>query len=255
MPHFDPSSLPSGAVLLRTGAPAQPALDPDRVRERALDRRRFLITGALGSLALSLGCRDSSAPPRSSADAGPLATHPAARSPGPSCDPSAAPRGAACAPTGADIEGPYFKAGAPHRRGLRAAGEAGTPLRVLGRVVSAAGCAPIAGAVLEIWHADHAGAYDLVGFAHRATLDTDRTGAFAIETVVPGRYLNGKQYRPAHLHFKLAAPGHRPLTTQLYFEGDPFNAVDPWVRRDRIVPVGREAGGARMAYDFVLQPG
>jgi len=27
--------------------------------------------------------------------------------------------------------------------------------------------------------------------------------------------------RPPHIHFKIAAPGFRSLTTQLYFGGDP----------------------------------
>ncbi len=28
--------------------------------------------------------------------------------------------------------------------------------------------------------------------------------------------------RPAHIHFRVSAPGFRTLVTQLYFEGDPY---------------------------------
>jgi len=33
--------------------------------------------------------------------------------------------------------------------------------------------------------------------------------------------------RPAHIHFKISAPGYNGVTTQLYFEGDPNLSSDP----------------------------
>ncbi len=61
-------------------------------------------------------------------------------------------------------------------------------------------------------------------------------------------------YRPAHIHVKVSAPGHAPLTTQLYFPEDPYNAGDPFIDRSLIMEVSpdRNALGAR--YDFVLRP-
>ena len=50
---------------------------------------------------------------------------------------------------------------------------------------------------------------------------TDEHGRYAYTTIVPGHYLNGVQYRPAHIHLKASAAAHAPLTTQLYFAGDP----------------------------------
>jgi len=72
---------------------------------------------------------------------------------------------------------------------------------------------------------------------------------------VPGRYLNGAQYRPAHVHVKVSAPGFLPLTTQLYFPGDPYNAVDPFTVCSLIMRVADEGGLKRASFDFVLRRG
>ena len=56
--------------------------------------------------------------------------------------------------------------------------------------------------------------------------------------MLPGRYLNGAQYRPAHVHVKVSAAGHVPLTTQLYFPDDPYNAIDPFIKNKQIVFMG-----------------
>ncbi|MEM6927391.1 MAG: dioxygenase, partial [Myxococcota bacterium] len=86
------------------------------------------------------------------------------------------------------------------------------------------------------WHADPAGDYD--GSAdgkYRGQTRTDADGAYRFETLVPGRYLNGAQFRPAHVHVKVWVDGVERLTTQLYFANDPYNDVDPWFDPDRIV--------------------
>jgi protocatechuate 3,4-dioxygenase beta subunit len=44
---------------------------------------------------------------------------------------------------------------------------------------------------------------------------TGETGGYAFTTLPPGIYPG----RPAHIHFKVTAPGHKPLTTQLYLRG------------------------------------
>lgn len=142
---------------------------------------------------------------------------------------------AVCAPTASDIEGPFFKEHAPVRARLAAKGTPGRPLALTGSVV-APDCAPIEDAVMEIWQADHQGAYDNDGNRFRATVPL-RGGRFDVATIVPGRYLNGRQYRPAHIHVKLRAPGYAPLTTQLYFPGDPYNTRDPWFKPSLLVHV------------------
>lgn len=78
-----------------------------------------------------------------------------------------------CRPTHDNIEGPYYRAGAPER------------------------------------------------FLLRGRVRTDDKGIYRVRTIVPGRYLNGRQYRSAHVHVKLRAVGFFPLTTQLYVPAIP----------------------------------
>ena len=146
-----------------------------------------------------------------------------------------------CRPTAADIEGPFFRAGAPMQRALGAA-----TLHLHG-VVMDRRCQPIRGARIELWQADAHGRYDLEGFRFRTRVSTDAEGRWSVDTIVPGRYLNGARYRPAHIHAKVHA-GDRHLTTQLYFPGDPFNEGDPWFDAGRLVRI--DEGRAR--FDFVI---
>ena len=113
-------------------------------------------------------------------------------------------------------------------------------------------CEPIAGAELDVWHADARGGYDLDGFYFRGVLVTDDRGRYELRTIVPGRYLNGDRYRPAHVHVKLRAAGHRTLTTQLYFAGDPYNDGDPFIVESLIMQSKQIGGTRRAAFDFVL---
>lgn len=162
-----------------------------------------------------------------------------------------------CVPSADNIEGPFFKPGSPHRVDLTGGDGRGEALVVEGSVLDV-GCHPIAGARLEVWQADHAGAYDNEGNRFRATLALAENGRYRFDTIVPGRYLNGRQYRPAHIHVKAHAPGYRSLTTQLYFEGDPFNAVDPFIDPSLIMSMRYESVGDKRAatcrFDFVLEP-
>ncbi len=160
--------------------------------------------------------------------------------------------GVGCGAVTADnIEGPYYKAGAPETSLLADPDEPGTHL-VLEGLVLGAGCGALRDVELDIWHADAAGGYDNRGYHLRGKVATDADGRWQVRTIVPGRYLNGRQYRPAHLHFKLRAAGHRALTTQLYFDGDPYNDVDPFIAPSLIMPVEPISSGARCRFDFVL---
>jgi protocatechuate 3,4-dioxygenase beta subunit len=153
-----------------------------------------------------------------------------------------------CGPATADnIEGPFYKPGAPHRAVLATKRDAGAPL-VIDGTVQTTDCKPIAGAVLDIWHADARGTYDLEGYRFRGALVTDSRGRWQLRTIVPGRYLNGRTYRPAHIHVKVRARGRAPLTTQLYFSEDPYNAKDPFIVESLIM----EQRGSRARFDFVL---
>ncbi len=167
--------------------------------------------------------------------------------------------GAVCAETEDNIEGPYYRRGAPLKSAL-AEGLPGTVLTVRGRVTGVKDCAPLAGAILDVWHADSSGHYDNDGtldvpasdYYLRGKVKTDSAGNFELRTIVPGRYLNGRVYRPSHIHVKVRAEGHEPLTTQLYFPDDPYNDVDPFIRQSLIMSVSSEGDRRLASFDFAL---
>lgn len=83
---------------------------------------------------------------------------------------------------------------------------------------------PLPGAVIELWHTDHLGHYDLDGYRYRARLPVDAQGRYSVDTVMPGHY-PGRVCQ--HIHYLVTAPGHKPLITQLYFATDPVFEGDP----------------------------
>ena len=99
------------------------------------------------------------------------------------------------------------------------------------------------------------GAYDLTdpGFFWRGRFHADAAGHYAFETILPGRYLNGATYRPRHIHLKASHPGYAELTTQIYFEGDPFIPSDPFVRSSLVIPLGNVVGVLRGDFPIVLR--
>lgn len=117
--------------------------------------------------------------------------------------PAARSQPSSCAPTRSDWEGPFYEPNAPVRAVI------GRGLVIAGTVRSTRGCAPLPQAQLEWWLANPRGEYDT---AHRARMEADGTGGYRFETDFPGKYPG----RPLHIHVKVLAPGHRPLTTQIY---------------------------------------
>jgi catechol 1,2-dioxygenase len=176
------------------------------------------------------------------------------------------------------IEGPYYVPNAPDR-GARGTvpmreSEAGTPLTWTGRVTSTNG-RHLAGAKVEVWHADADGFYSqfapgLPEWNLRASFTADDEGAFEIHTIKPAPYqiptdgACGKliaaagwhAWRPAHIHVKVSAPGHESLTAQLYFPGDEHNADDiaSAVKPELILDPMRYGDGEAVDYGFVLDP-
>ncbi len=166
-----------------------------------------------------------------------------------------------CEVTGKDVEGPFFEAGAPNRTKLAAANEPGELLRVEGRVLDE-NCNAVAGAHLDIWHADADGNYHKPGAEYRlrGQMTTDAEGKYGFETIMPGRYPLGESLRPAHVHFIVSKPGFIPLTTQLYFRGDPYlkpndpcgngcNSGDPTL----IVPLTKTGEFSEAQFEIVLK--
>lgn len=163
-----------------------------------------------------------------------------------------------CIPTTADILGPYYRAGAPVRSDLQVAGDPGVSLLFRGVVMDEL-CNPIAGATVDVWQANDAGAYDgsSAAYNYRGVQQTGSSGNYEFLSIIPGRYLNGAQYRPSHIHFRVTAPGFTELITQLYFEGDPYIPIDPWASDPdaslRIVPVVNTGGTDTAVFDITLR--
>ncbi|MBV8318366.1 MAG: intradiol ring-cleavage dioxygenase [Acetobacteraceae bacterium] len=165
-------------------------------------------------------------------------------------------------------------------------GMAGEPLYVEGTVSSASG-ERLAGAVVDIWHSDKDGFYDVQksGAEHfgRARFRTDAEGRFWFWTIQPAFYpipddgpvgdmlkaTNRHPYRPAHVHFMISEPGYETLVTHVFVEGDPYLGSDAvfGVKQSLICefkhePAGTTAPDGRrmdtawrhLSYDFGLKP-
>jgi protocatechuate 3,4-dioxygenase beta subunit len=166
-------------------------------------------------------------------------------------------------PTAWNELGPFYKKRAPNGTQLRAAGDPGLPLAVKGQVFDTRGNL-LPGATLEIWHTNNAGQYDLDGYHYRATLVADTAGAYAFDSVMPGHYPSRVCQ---HVHYLVNAPGHKALTTQLYFATDPVFAgdpdrnytKDPLIRSRELVRPVRLTGAAKamvaaVNFEIVLEP-
>jgi protocatechuate 3,4-dioxygenase beta subunit len=147
------------------------------------------------------------------------------------------------ATTASNVQGPFYLPDAPLLEApyrLAQDDEPGEPLVFAGRVSDADTGSPLAGALLEIWQADDAASYDVQiqdAEPHlRGRFPAGDDGGFELRTIVPPPYeipkdgpvgrlleaLGRHAWRPAHLHLKVSHPGFEPLTTMVYFEGDPW---------------------------------
>jgi catechol 1,2-dioxygenase len=158
-----------------------------------------------------------------------------------------------------EMEGPAHLPGSPELPSpavlpMRPA-EPGEPLVVSGTVRGTSG-APLPGAVLDVWQIDADNLYSGVGTRDFEPLDipndstgipvhnlrgrvvTDAEGRYEFRTVMPGvetfgfapdspltelaEALRLPGLRPLHIHAIVTAEGCLPLTTQIYFDGDPL---------------------------------
>ncbi|HTU55967.1 MAG TPA: dioxygenase [Acetobacteraceae bacterium] len=193
-------------------------------------------------------------------------------------------------PPGATIPtliGPFFLADAPiFPSGADISGGAqGQPLLVHGRTLDTAGN-PIPGTVLNVWHSDERGLYDVQDnfdpsrMWGRGRIQGDAEGRYSFWSVLPTPYpapmdaalgdfiMNTTKcfWRPAHLHFALEAPGADSLMTHLFVRGSSHIEDDVafGVRPSLIVDFVRHEPGTApdgttrelpfhtLEYDFVL---
>ena len=138
--------------------------------------------------------------------------------------------GESCQVTGSDIRGPFHEDGAPDRTKIAGDDEEGERLLIEGTVYGPDCTTPLAGVLLDVWQADVNGDYHGAeddDYRLRGQLMTGDDGSYRFETIRPGNYPMGPDLiRPAHIHFTITKPGYTPLTTQLYFAGDPHLAPD-----------------------------
>jgi catechol 1,2-dioxygenase len=160
----------------------------------------------------------------------------------------------------------------------------GETLIMHGQVRDEAG-APIAGAIVDVWHANTLGAYSVFDpsqspYNNRRRIQTGADGAYRFRSIVPKGYAVPPQgstagllagvgrhgRRPAHIHFFVSAPGRRHLTTQINIDGDPDLHDDfAYATRDGLIPAivrrdeadaigdaGLNAPFSEIEFDFVM---
>lgn len=188
------------------------------------------------------------------------------------------------------IEGPLYIAGAPLSQGETRLDEAvpgGCEVLVMEGVVRDLAGKPLAGALVDVWHANEKGRYshfdpEQPPYALRRRIETDAQGRYRFRSYLPPGYaippdsptselfaaLGRHGNRPAHIHFLVAAAGQRTLTTQINIPGDTFIDDDfAFATRDGLVvtlepgtpPAGYDSLGVtapftRVRFDFVMQP-
>ena len=149
--------------------------------------------------------------------------------------------------TESTVLGPFHVVESPRRElgdSVSLAGQ-GEPCLVTGRVTGPDG-EPVGGAAVDVWQADDEGFYDVQrpGVIPEANLrglfTAAADGTFWFRTVVPRHYpipddgpagrllrATGRHpYRPAHIHFIVAAEGYQPVTTHLFVAESPYLESD-----------------------------
>jgi catechol 1,2-dioxygenase len=189
--------------------------------------------------------------------------------------------------TARTIEGPLYIPGAPLSNAearLDDGTDDGEVLLMRGQVRDTSG-RPIAGAVVDVWHANTRGNYShfdptQTAYNLRRRIETDKDGRYRFRSIMPGGYacppssqtekllkaVGRHGNRPAHVHFFVTAPGHRKLTTQINIDGDEYLHDDfAFGTRDELIPqvervvdaseihqAGLDKPFARIRFDFIL---
>jgi hydroxyquinol 1,2-dioxygenase len=191
--------------------------------------------------------------------------------------------------TESTVLGPFYVEGPPELEAGAdiSPGMEGEPLIVTGTVAAPDG-RPLADAIVDVWHSDDDGHYDVQkgggadAPAMRARFRTDSAGRFRFWTIKPAAYpipddgtvgdmlkAQGRHpWRPAHVHFMIEAPGFRKLVTHVFVAGDPyldsdavFGVKDSLIREFVQHPAGQapdgrqvDRGYSHLHYDFGLKP-
>ena len=142
-------------------------------------------------------------------------------------------------------------------------------IEIRGRILNLAG-APVADALVEVWHADASGHYrhpsamtrasEDPGFKGCGALRTDAAGRYAFATLKPGAYAEGVRWRAPHVHFQVTGFRDR-LVTQMFFPGETLNETDFWygsigeISRLVAKALADTSGRLLFGWDIVLSTG
>lgn len=187
--------------------------------------------------------------------------------------------------TPSTLLGPFYIEGSPekpHGEDI-GAGIDGEPLYVSGFIRAVNG-RPIPAVRIDMWQSDPCGLYESQiedsDVRLRAVFHSDSNGRYVFRTVVPADYpipTDGPVgellaattisiYRPAHIHFRLSAPGYQDLVTHIFRAGSKYLQSDVvfGVRRELVAAFERHETGTTplgersaepfytLEYDFVL---
>lgn len=149
----------------------------------------------------------------------------------------------------------------------------GEPAIVRGRVLDVDGN-PIAGAMIDVWQTDANGLYDIqesneVSGNLRGLFKTEPDGSYEFKTIRPVPYpipadgpvgkmlrsVNRHEWRAAHIHAIVEAPGYKQVTTHI------FDKESKYLDSDTVFGVKgslikefkkQEDGNLLLEYDFIL---
>jgi len=180
-----------------------------------------------------------------------------------------------------ETTGPLFprEGVSPNETDLTGGGKAQGQLMVLAGQVRDEDARPLPGVLVELWQANASGKYRHPVDRRDAPLDphfvgagravTDAEGRYRFVTVKPGAYPvpnSGNWWRPPHIHLSLYGDAFLSLMiTQMYFPGDPLNALDSIFHavpdaaaRERLVAAAENSVGVHehalgYAFDIVLR--
>lgn len=182
---------------------------------------------------------------------------------------------AAAGSTEPTVFGPFHVDGAPAREMGESIVvdhlEGEEPVTFSGRVIDLEGN-PIAGATIDVWSTAANGLYDVQDDGQsamnmRGVFTTGTDGTYEIRSVRPVSYsipgdgpagdllfANGRHnWRPAHVHFMVQAPGYKTVITHL------FDADSDYLDSDAVFGVRNslvaDMNDGTCYFDFVLQPG
>jgi protocatechuate 3,4-dioxygenase beta subunit len=194
----------------------------DGVMDDKVTRRRMLqLAGGAGLALVAAACGGGGDSNRTSSRVGRGSSSSVSSPPSVPPTSAAGPAPVACVLTPETTEGPFYLTGEPERRDVTE-GKPGTPLRLTLTVADATTCVPIPGAVVEIWHADAAGAYSGFGAGAqsrtflRGSQVAGNDGTVIFDTIYPGGY----QGRAVHIHTKARTSKSASLvhTGQMFFD-------------------------------------